>query len=55
MLAVAERVWKILNKKIAEHLNEMGELPAEWRTGLIVPIWKREMYMTQENIEGLRC
>ena len=31
-----------MDKQAVEHMHETMQFPEDWRTGLIVPIWKRK-------------
>ena len=54
MLAMAERVGVRGTMRLLNIYKREGKVTEEWRTGLIVPVWKRKGD-THENIEASRC
>ena len=42
MLVMAERVGVRWTRRLLNTCMREGEIPKEWRTGLIVPVWNRK-------------
>ena len=54
MLVMAERVGVRWTRRLLNTCMREGKIPEEWRTGLIVPVWKERYHVAESCPEGVR-